>query len=313
MNKIIPTLKFLIGWPLSILALFFVVRLISGKLPEIIPYIKNISLFYFAISILLFFLYYISRSILWKELLKDMGYEVPYLENAYKFAASELKRFVPGNVWSLLSRGSLFTQMGIDKEIVVKGLLLEVQLIIAGCMLVSSFSFAWILDAPDLLKDKLSAILPITFIAVFIYFFVLAYIFKKRYNKKISFVSSLYLPGLPIRSKINLTILSFVVFTIFGLANFFILLSLFPENISQVIALSSFFTLALLIGYLSFITPMGLGVREGVVTVGLLKIMTITNSGFFAIFSRVVLIVSELSYLLLIFLIYKLRLKANTK
>ncbi len=313
MNKILPILKFLIGWPLSIIALLFVLRLISGKLPEIIPYIKSISLFYFAIGILLFFLYYVSRSVLWKELLKNMGYEVFYIENAYKFAASELKRFVPGNVWSLLSRGSLFTQMGIDKESVVKGLLLEVQLIIAGCVLVSSFSFAWILDAPGALKDKLSAILPITFIATFIYFFVLAYIFKKKYDKKNSFISSLYLQGLSISSKINLTILSFLVFAIFGLANFFILLSLFPENLSQVIALSSFFTLALLIGYLSFITPMGLGVREGVVTVGLLKIMTITNSGFFAIFSRVVLIISELSYLLLIFLVYKLRLKTNTK
>lgn len=313
MNNLKNKLRFFLGWPLSIIALLFVLRLISGKLPEIIPYIKSINLFYFAIGILLFFLYYIFRSVLWKELLKNMGYEVSYIENAYRFAASELKRFVPGNVWSFLSRGSLFTQMGIDKENVVKGLFLEVQLIIAGCVLVSSLSFAWILDAPNALKDKLSTILPITFIATSIYFIVLAYIFKKRYNKKKSFISSLYLPGLPISSKINLTILSFLVFAIFGLANFFILLSLFPDSLSQVIALSSFFTLALLIGYLSFITPMGLGVREGVITVGLLKIMTITNSGFFAIFSRIVLIVSELSYLLLIFLIYKLRLKPKTK
>lgn len=313
MNKTLSTLKFLIGWPLSIIALLFILRLISEKLPEIIPYINNINLLYFAIGILLFFLYYVLRGVLWKELLKDMGHEISYMENAYKFAASELKRFVPGNVWSFLSRGFLFAQMGVDKEGVIKGLLLEIQLVIAGCLLVSSFSFAWILGAPDALKDKLSAVLPITLIATFIYFFVLAYIFKKKYNKNKSFISSFYLPGVTTGAKISLTILSFVVFAIFGLANFFILLSLFPENLSQVIPLSSFFTLALLIGYLSFITPMGLGVREGVVTLGLLKIMTITNSGFFAIFSRIVLIISELSYLLLIFLIYKFRLKTNTK
>ena len=103
--------------------------------------------------------------------------------------------------------------------------------------------------------------------------------------------------------------ISAVTYFIFGVGNFFVLLSVYNIGFNEFLNLSSFFTFSLLAGYLSFITPMGLGVREGVVTLGLSKIMTLTDAATISIFTRIVLIFSELLFLALVLLWKKLPLK----
>jgi len=300
-------IKYLLGWPLSLIAILFIIKIVIDRSDEIIPHLYRINISYLLISAIFFFVYYFSRSVLWKEILKNSGYKINLLDNTYRFGISELKRFVPGNIWSFLSRAVLFNEIGVDKTTIAKGLLTEVQLIIIGCLSVSIFSFPWILDADPSLKLKLFSLLPVSFIAIFIFFGVTAYIFKRKYSKKDSLLSFVFLPEIPMRQKARLIVISIFVFAAFGLANFMVFLAVFPDSISQIVILSSFFTFSLLVGYLSFITPMGLGVREGVITLGLLKTMNIAQAGFFAIFSRIVLIFSELIYLFSIFLLYKFK------
>ena len=86
------------------------------------------------------------------------------------------------------------------------------------------------------------------------------------------------------------------------MGNYFILLSISNLGFSYFLVLSSFFVFSLLIGYLSFITPMGLGVRELVITLGLSSVMSTADAGAVSIFSRIVLIISELAFLFLIFI-----------
>jgi hypothetical protein len=78
-------------------------------------------------------------------------------------------------------------------------------------------------------------------------------------------------------------------------------LSVFSFEPKLYFELSAFFTFALLAGYLSFVTPMGLGVREGIITLGLSKLTSIANSGFLSIFSRIILIISELTFIVIVF------------
>jgi hypothetical protein len=98
-----------------------------------------------------------------------------------------------------------------------------------------------------------------------------------------------------------LTLTSTVAFFIFGIATLVACLSVFSFEPKLYFELSAFFTFALLAGYLSFITPMGLGVREGIITLGLSKLTSISTSGFLSIFSRIILIMSELTFILIVF------------
>ena len=114
------------------------------------------------------------------------------------------------------------------------------------------------------------------------------------------------LPGFSLSSKARIILISVITYFIFGIGNFFVFLSIYHIGFDQFLSLSSFFTFSLLAGYLSFITPMGLGVREGVVTLGLSKIMTLSNAATISIFTRIVLIFSELAFLLIVFVWRKL-------
>ena len=91
-----------------------------------------------------------------------------------------------------------------------------------------------------------------------------------------------------------------IAFFIFGLATLVACLSVFTFEPKLFLELSAFFTFALLAGYLSFITPMGLGVREGIIILGLTKLTSIATAGFLSIFSRIVLIISELTFLAIV-------------
>ena len=61
----------------------------------------------------------------------------------------------------------------------------------------------------------------------------------------------------------------------------------------------SIFVFSLLIGYLSIVTPMGLGVREGIITYGLSRFINYSLAATIAVFCRIVFIISEIIFLFL--------------
>ena len=95
----------------------------------------------------------------------------------------------------------------------------------------------------------------------------------------------------------------------FGAGTFFAAHSIVPLDFSKFFEYIGFFSFSLLVGYLSFLTPSGLGVREAVVTFGLSKSVLIPQVALISIFSRIILILSELLFLVFAFLWKKLPLK----
>lgn len=228
------------------------------------------------------------------------GYRLPFIKTAYLWEISEFKRYVPGNIWSFLSRVSLFTDAGVEKNIAGLALLDEIQLIIISCALISIFSLPLMfsVNVSSGLLNQMRLIILASAVGIVMYSLGIAIVFKLRGNT--NFLNNLYLPGYKLKEKIVLTIISTVTFFIFGVATLIASQAIFQFNIKIYVQLSAFFTFALLAGYLSFITPMGIGVREGIITLGLSKITSAATAGFLSIFSRIVLIISELIFLLII-------------
>lgn len=297
MNKTISTLKFLIGWPLSIVALVFLIKLTIPKFSIVQEKIHSVNLITVFLAIFLFIFYFLLRSFLWKMILAYKGHKISFKITAYLWGFSEFKRYVPGNIWSFLSRVSLFADTGIDKKIVGLALLDEIQLIVVSSTIISIFALPLILSATE---GQMKELLLGSLVGIIIYCIVIGYIYKKR-TKHGTFLTNIYLPNYTLSQKIVLTLISVFTFFVFGFATFIACLSITSFSLSLGLALSSFFVFALLVGYLSFITPMGLGVREGVVTIGLAPLVSVSTAGFLSIFSRIVLIISEITFLLIIF------------
>lgn len=298
MNKIIPILKFLIGWPLAILAIIFLIKLTIPNLSIVVQKIHSINLVLVLCSIVIFLCYFLLRAYLWKKIIQFKGYQLSFRKTAYLWEMSEFKRYVPGNVWSFLSRVSLFSDMGVDKKNAGLALLDEIQLLVMSSAIVSLFSLPLMLDLNEngTLLNQLRLIILASAVGIIVYSLIVAFIFKLRGNK--NFLNNLFLPGYSLQEKLILLIISIITFFVFGVATLVACLAVFQFDFRLYFELSAFFTFAFLAGYLSFITPMGLGVREGVITLGLTGFTTLATAGFLSIFSRIILIISEVTFLL---------------
>jgi glycosyltransferase 2 family protein len=301
MNRITSTLKFFIGWPLAIIALYFLIKLFLPQFSSIQSRIDNLNVTLLTLSMILFLLYHFSRSYLWKKIMEYKGFKLKFMENAYLWEFSEFKRYVPGNIWSFLSRFALFGNRGVDKKAIGLGLIDEIQLLIISCSLISLFCLPFLFsNSSTQLISTMRIILLLSIIAIVIFSVILSLVYKKRGYK--NFISNLFLPGYTLKQKLVLITIAIINFTIFGIANFIVCLSIFSFNPQLYLQLSAFFTFALLVGFLSFITPMGLGVREGIVTLGLSSIISAADAGFLSIFSRIILIITELLFVVIVFM-----------
>lgn len=292
---LLSTLKFIIGWPLSVIAIVFIFKVIFSNSASI----KSIDVVNFPlllISVICFLVYFFARSILWHQIIKEKGNKFPYKQTIYFWQIAEIKRYIPGNIWSFVSRADLFSKNNIDKKSVATSLVTEAILLVISCFAVSSFYISSFLN-----NALLSNLITILNILIF-----LGFVFLGREGKRIIFEKKYF-------KKIKLYLISIFAFFMFGLATYFSAISIFSLDLKNISLFISLFVFSFLTGYLSFITPMGLGVREAAVTFGLSKYVSVSTAGIVSVFTRIILIISELLFLVIVFLWFKAKHSAFEK
>ncbi len=292
-NRLISILKYALGWPFSILAFLFILRLVVPQLPQIIQSVQKANIYLLILGIICFVLYYLIRSYIWHRLLKVYSRKIIFKKSVYLWSVSELKRYIPGSVVSLLGRTYVFSEQGVSKRDVGKLMIAEALIFVFGSAIVSLLSLPFVISnfltsAPAILQ---------TGIIYAVISLIIIYIFFQNKSK--------ILPTYEPSEKVGLIFLSTCALLFFGIANYFVVNSFITLPIELFFQLSGFFVLSLLAGYLSLLTPAGFGVREAIVISALSKFVNTAQSAFLALFSRIILIISELIFLALAYLWYK--------
>src|SRR3989344_2733387 len=297
-EQLFSFIKFLIGWPISAIAIFFIFRITFLKFDLVKSYIKTPELIPFFAGLICFILFYFGRAFVWKKLLEERGHNIEFKEVSYLWGLSELKRFAPGNIWSFLGRTFSFSKKGVDSKTIISLIFAEIGLFIMASLLLSLFSIQFIL--PYIFSIHTYSIFVVPLITFSVILISLLFLFNRKYieSSKLKFFKN-FLPGFSPYT--NFVLLSISVFSLFffGLGTFLTIASVVYLPVNLFLPLIGFFVLSLLLGYLSFITPMGLGVREGIISIGLLSTLGLQLAGFAAIFARIVLILSEMIFILL--------------
>jgi uncharacterized membrane protein/uncharacterized membrane protein YbhN (UPF0104 family) len=290
-DRIYSLLKFLIGWPLSIVAVFFLVKLVTPQAPKFFSQLHEISLPLLFYGIVCFLIYYFLRGYIWKRQIKQAGYELSYKDVNYIWAASELKRYIPGNIWSFIGRSVLLHEKGMTKKDIAKCTLYEIEFLIFGAVAVSLLALPFVVTHFQFPYYLLS-ITVVGFIASVLLF---------AYHTKLK-IKLFVLPPFPPQEMLFLIFLSTLLFLFFGLGYFFTFISFISLNPNLIWQLTGLSVLSFLVGYLSLLTPSGIGVREGALVVALSKIMSTAAAGFVSLFARFILIVAEIIFVLLSYL-----------
>lgn len=292
-TQLYSLLKFAIGWPLSILAFFFIGKIIYDQAPSVLPNIQTVNPFLVVAGLLSFLLFYFLRSFLWYRIMQNYGHKISFKESSYMWSISELKRYIPGNVWSFLGRAVLFTKHGVSKKEMGSSLIIEAQLFILGSLVVSLLALPFLVPG---YYDFLGQI-AIAAVSIILLLYISNRYIASKLPAKIRSVIHFLFPPFSIEENFLLVLLSGVALFFFGLGNYIVMTAAFGTDPQLMWQLIGVFVLAFVAGYLSIITPAGFGVREGIVIYALTKIVPSGLAAFAALFTRVVLIVSEVLFI----------------
>lgn len=310
-SKIFTLIKFFLGWPLSFAALFFLIKTFSPKIHEIQGAVVRGNLLILLFAFIFFFLYFLFRVLLWKKILLSWGHEVPFFQTAWYWSLSEINRYVPGNIWSILGRGVTFSKFGISKSTLFIAWVAESLLVIIGSLTVSILGltlFFFHTLPPFPFREILFWATYASIIILDLFWIFHSRISKLKYIPK-KFSSLSFQPNIAL----NLLLLSTVSFFFFGLGTYFTIMSLFYLPPRQLLEFTGFFSASFLIGYVSIITPMGFGIRELIMSGGLIGFLLQSVVGFASLYARLMLILAELIFLVIAFLFHKIKLLSSNK
>jgi uncharacterized membrane protein len=205
---------------------------------------------------------------------------------------SELKRYIPGNIWSFLGRTVVFQEKGIPKKDIARGMIIETELFIIGSIIVSLLALPFFIPRHHFLS---------WLIIFFVFLGTILYckngVIHSIFSGKVKKILMYLFPSFSVREHGFLVWISIVTFFFYGLGNYFVISSVVYLTPLLFLQLMGIFNFAFVVGYLSFITPAGFGVREGVMLFALEKIIPAGLSAFSALFSRMILIFAELLFI----------------
>ncbi len=314
LKKFFQFFKFFIGWPISLLAVLFIGRIVIQN-KSIISRFEHINPALLFFSIVSFLIYFFCRAYLWHKIIEEKGHRAPFRKTVFLWEMAEIKRFAPGFIWPLISKTLSFSKDGLKKKAVAYSLAIEAEAFLVGCFIVSLLTIPLIINhfsMDPLVKNLILVILVVgAIISSVIFTFakrLAAYIEKTKIpflKKSVLEHATNSLPIFPPIINLHLLAMSSIGIFFFGLGTYLTIISisfLTPVLIWQLVG---FFVLSLLVGYLSFLVPIGLGVREGVIIYGLTTFMPLPLASASAILARVTFIISELVFLGFTFILNK--------
>ena len=230
----------------------------------------EISLKFFLCSLLLSSIYFITFSFNWSIILKNIsrrrsiGNYVVKSMKAWLFTI--MSRYVPGNVWHILGRMTFSGELNTGKTEIFASSAVEQLVALIGATFVFSASLPfWPINfLGEDLVFKVGIIL-------FLFFACLAILHPVFLNPILNWMSE-KLKSTELRSNLNyseilyFTFLYFISSLIMGLALVAVIKGFGEVVFPHLLFIIGSSALAWVIGYISFITPSGMGVREGVLT-----------------------------------------------
>ncbi len=238
---------------------------------------------------------YAVASLAWKYNLYLLGEHIQYRDSFEILSLTRLGRYIPGKVWFAMGRAYFARVKGVPQRTVFVSIVLEMILQFWAVILLFLVTGAPSFGQGTQLNP---------YVLVVILFLGLVAIHPTVFNKTVNFVLNKLKRetidfNLTFPKILTLLLLFFLVFLCHGFGFLFLARSFYPVEVATYTILVGVFALAWLIGFLSFVTPAGLGVREGALSL-LLREHLPTGIGIIAaLLSRIWLTIVEVSLFLL--------------
>jgi glycosyltransferase 2 family protein len=201
-------------------------------------------------------------SLIWRQSLIYLGSRRPWTETTRIWAISQLARYIPGGIWDIAGRLVLASRAGYSRSLVSVSILLEMVLQTIAALLIFCLSlFFW--QDTSLVRFSFATLVLVPAGLLVLYPPVLNAILRRI----ASLLKREFIP-LPLRyvDVFRLLLAHLGARVLIGTAFHFFIRSLYPWDFRLWPIAVGIFAAAWVVGFLVFFVPLGLGVREGVMT-----------------------------------------------
>jgi uncharacterized membrane protein YbhN (UPF0104 family) len=302
-QSLFSTIKLLLGWPLTLVAFYFIWKIFVSQAKSASFSFSHLNFFFIILSFICFTIYFLGRCFLWQIITNHFGHKIPFSETGYFWSVSEIKRYVPGNIWSYLGRGVLFAEKGMSKRDLFLGFFLEAQILVIASILLSLPAVFYLsnmfLPTWSVWIQTLSSVLLFLGVSGYIWQKKILMFLPRQFHKVSESIASPFTP----HDLSRICLWGIGVFLFFGLGY---LCSMYAFiSVMSPFLLMSLSVFAFIVGYVSLLTPSGLGVREGMLVIGLTTFLSSSEAVSIAIVGRISLTLAEVIALLITYVLYK--------
>ncbi|MDO8740488.1 MAG: lysylphosphatidylglycerol synthase domain-containing protein [Candidatus Woesearchaeota archaeon] len=252
----------IIGVLVSLFILYFLAKTLYQNWSQLKSYSITFNYFYLALSFIFLFAHLLLSVYGWKMIMNLLKAKLDFKSSIRIWFLSQLGRYVPGRIWYLLGRMYLCEKKKISKYTTFVSLMLELA------MHVLSASFTALIFVPAMIEDGgLMKFLPV-FLTIPV---GLILIHPKIFNFFVNIGLKIFRKKtveLKIKYSSLLGLLAFYMFSwvVNGMGFYLLIKSFYATPLSLILPLTGAFAVSWIIGFLSLITPSGLGIREGILT-----------------------------------------------
>ena len=283
--KLLAGAKKLLSVIVIAVTLFFILGIFLNYQDDISSALTLFSKQAIIFACLFYLFYFYLRGLAWLFAVKAFGVSLTAKEGLETWFLGESTRYIPGNIWSFASRIYLLSKKKVPKSLAALSLIMEIILLILSGLIFSTPTIVNLLGkkAGSSVLTFTLYLVPVLILLGLLLFFLLKYL-RKNFGHLIK--QNLHAPSLVLAFLTHLA-----AWSCYGIANYNLVLGITGTNDPKL--LISIPVFAWLVGYLSFVTPTGLGVREGILILLAAPFLGKANAGLLAILSRVTLVSVE--------------------
>jgi len=290
-----------IGLPILVVAsLLYKIR-DWGDWNELIASVHQWNYWLLALSFLGFILQEMSYGLIWQAVLRRLGHHLPLRVCLRIYLASEFVRYIPGNVWHVLTRILWVGKYGVSRPIAFASMTVELITKLAAGALIFAFSLLFWGNL-----GTVGSLFQSSFIIVLgmVSFLALLIVLHPRILNGLLNTALRLLKRDPVVLTLSyadillITLAWFASWFVAGCAFFVLVLALWPQTPLAALPICiGIYAIAWDFGFVTFITPGGIGFRElaiGVLFHLALPAIPVGPVAIIALLSRVVSTAAEL-------------------
>ncbi len=260
-----------------------------------------------ALAFASFLLQELSYGLIWQSILARLGSRLDLRTSLRIYLASEFVRYIPGNVWHVLTRMLWVSKYGVSRPIAFASMTIELITKLAAGALIFAVSLLFWHDLGAI--NQASTGTSIVVVGVVTILGLLVVLYPPVLNGLLNFALRLLkrepvVLALRYKDILLITLAWCVSWLVAGCAFYILLLALWPATPLAALPICiGIYAIAWDVGFVSFITPSGLGFREATI-IGLFALALPLPAGLGTIIAFLSRLVSTMAELLCVSIAY---------